>query len=154
MGLRTCAKPGHRVRAAFFEPETAMTLVEMIGYTAVVVNVGVYLMQTMIPLRVFAIVTNLLFIAYAYSIGVYPTLVLNCILLPLNAYRLIEMALLVRSTGVAAAHAEFGLDFIRPYTKRRKIEAGETIFRKGETADAMYIVASGRLALTESRVEV
>jgi hypothetical protein len=128
--------------------------VDVIGYAAVAVNIGVYLMRTMIPLRIFAIVTNALFIAYSYSIGVYPTLVLNCILLPLNLFRLGEMVLLVRRTRVAATHSDFDLGFIRPYTARRAVSAGEQIFAKGESAAAMYIVESGVFELPESAIEL
>ena len=109
-----------------------MTSVELIGYAAVAVNVGVHLMRTMIPLRILAILTNALFIAYALSAAVYPTLLLNLILLPLNIYRLIEMLLLVKRTRIAAKHSDFDLTFIRPYTVRRTFREGDTVFTKGE----------------------
>lgn len=131
-----------------------MNTVEMIGYAAVAVNVGVYLMRTMIPLRILAIVTNALFIAYALSAEVYPTLLLNCILLPLNIYRLGEMLLLVKRTRVAATHTDFDLTFIRPYTKRRQFAAGENVFSKGDRADGMFIVETGVFTLPESSIDL
>lgn len=131
-----------------------MDAVELIGYAAVVVNVGVYLMRTMIPLRIFAVATNILFIAYASFAGVYPTLLLNCILLPLNGFRLAEMLILVRKARAAAITAHVDIDFIKPYTRRRAAAAGELLFRKGEEADAMYIVQSGRFAVPELGIDV
>lgn len=131
-----------------------MDTVELIGYAAVAVNVGVYLMRTMIPLRIFAIVTNALFIAYALFAEVYPTLVLNCILLPLNIYRLVEMLLLIKRTRVAVTHTDFDMTFIRPYAQRRQYQAGEKVFTKGELAEAMFIVESGVFTLPESSIDL
>jgi CRP/FNR family cyclic AMP-dependent transcriptional regulator len=131
-----------------------MTPVEILGYAAVIVNVGVYLMRTMIPLRTFAVVTNCMFIGYALLTGVYPTLLLNCILLPLNAYRLAEMLILIRRTRTAAIKHDFDMNFIRPFTKKRKMETGEKLFSKGDVADAMYIIESGRFVLPESGIEL
>ena len=42
--------------------------------------------KTIIPLRVAAIVANLLAMAYSHMHGTYPTFVLNALLLPLRAY--------------------------------------------------------------------
>lgn len=131
-----------------------MNAVELIGYAAVVVNVGVYLMRTMIPLRIFAVATNVLFIAYAFFAGVYPTLLLNCILLPLNGFRLAEMLILVRKARAASVASDFDVDFIKPYTRRRTAAAGEVLFAKGDQADAMYIVQSGRFAVPELDIAI
>ncbi len=131
-----------------------MSAVELIGYAAVAVNIGVYLMRTMIPLRMFAVATNVLFIGYGLLAGVYPTLLLNCILLPLNSYRLAEMMLLVRGTKAAAVNAEFDTSILRPYTVSQGIAAGETLFRKDELANAMYLIESGRFLLPESAIEL
>ena len=131
-----------------------MTPVEILGYAAVIVNVGVYLMRTMIPLRIFAVITNCMFIGYAFLTGVYPTLLLNCILLPLNGYRLAEMLILIRRTRTAAIKHDFDMNFIRPFTRKRKMETGEKLFTKGDEADAMYIIESGRFILPESGIEL
>jgi hypothetical protein len=106
-------------------------------------------MRTMIPLRILAVATNLLFIAYATFAGIYPTLVLNCILLPLNLFRLGEMVLLVRGARVASMAPGYDIGFIRPYTTRRRAAAGETLFLKGDEADTMYIVQSGTFEIPE-----
>ncbi len=129
-----------------------MDPVELIGYAAVLVNIGVYLMRTMIPLRIFAVATNLLFIVYSLFAEIYPTLILNCILLPLNGYRLAEMLYLVRTTRVAATRPDFDLGFIRPYTTSLPVDLGGIVFKKGDIADSMYIVESGTFELPESGV--
>ena len=131
-----------------------MGAVEILGYAAVAVNIGVYLMRTMIPLRIFAVTTNCLFIAWAFLDDIYPTLLLNCILLPLNGYRLAEMLILVRRTRIAAVKHDFDMNFIRPFTRAQKVEAEEKLFGKGDVADAMYVIESGRFALPESGIQL
>lgn len=131
-----------------------VNFIELLGYVAAFVNVGVYLMRTMIPLRIFAIATNLLFILYGFLASIHPMLVLHCFLLPLNSYRLLEMIQLVRRTHRAAHAAEFDLSFLRPYAHRRDFKSGATVFEKGEAATSLYLVDSGRFLLPESGIEL
>ncbi len=133
---------------------TVLNPVELLGYFAAFVNVGVYLMRTMIPLRIFAIATNILFILYGALASIHPMLLLHAFLLPLNAYRLAEMVVLVRRTHRAARSADFDLNFLRPYTRRRRSEAGETIFAKGERANSLFLIQSGLFMLPESGIEL
>ncbi|MEM9344578.1 MAG: hypothetical protein AAGA87_16175 [Pseudomonadota bacterium] len=42
-------------------------------------------------LRVFAIVSNVLFVVYGWQVGLWPIVLLHAILLPLNAVRLLEI---------------------------------------------------------------
>jgi CRP-like cAMP-binding protein len=39
--------------------------------------------------------------------------------------------------------------WLRPYMKRRKLRAGSVLFRKGDLADHLYMLASGRIELVE-----
>ena len=61
------------------------------GYAAVAASIITCAMKTMIPLRLVSMVCNSLFITYGIFANVYPTLILNCILLPLNGLRLFQM---------------------------------------------------------------
>jgi hypothetical protein len=128
-----------------------VSLPEIAAYAAVVLNVAVYWMRTMVPLRIFAIAVNVLFIVYSGAEQIYPTLILNSILLPLNLYRLYEMLLLTRKVK-AASEAGFDFDWLRPFASRRECAKGETIFRKGDAADTMYVVVSGKFVLAESDI--
>ena len=58
------------------------------GYAAVASSIVTCAMKTMIPLRVVSMTCNALFIVYGFFSGIYPTLILNLILLPLNTVRL------------------------------------------------------------------
>ena len=50
-----------------------------------------YTMTTMIPLRIFGILTNLVLITFSFTTGNYHTMILHMVLLPLNSYRLHQM---------------------------------------------------------------
>ena len=110
-------------------------------------------MRTMIPLRVFAILTNILLIATAIPTHNYPTLLLHGVLLPLNSYRLHQMLQLVRDVK-RSVNSDLSMEWLRPFMTERKCAAGEVLFYKDEKADSMYYIVSGRYRLVESGIEL
>ena len=68
-----------------------MSLAHALGYLASGLVLLTFGMRTMLPMRVAAIASNLAFIAYGLSLGLTPIWVLHGILLPLNAWRLLEL---------------------------------------------------------------
>ncbi len=110
-------------------------------------------MKTMIPLRLIAIVTNVLFLVNAVLIGYWPTLILNCILLPVNIFRLHEMRALIRKVE-RASRTDVDMSWLQPFMSKRHFNAGETLFRKGDVAEAMYLVVSGKFELAETSMNV
>ncbi|HEY6355616.1 MAG TPA: cyclic nucleotide-binding domain-containing protein, partial [Burkholderiaceae bacterium] len=110
--------------------------------------------KTMIPLRWLAVGSNLGFVVYGALYPHLPMLVLHALLLPINLYRAAEMVRLAKRVNAAAqAHDTSGL-WLRPYMKRRKLKAGTVLFRKGELADHLYMLASGRVELVEIGVDL
>ncbi len=115
--------------------------------------VATYTMKTMIPLRVFGILTNVLLIAIAIPTHHYPTLVLHSILLPLNVYRLHEMLQLVRDVK-KSVNSDLSMDWLKPFMTKRNCKAGEVLFYKDEKAEEMFYIVSGRYRLVESEIEL
>lgn len=126
---------------------------ELLGYAAATLTIATYSMKTMIPLRIIGICANVLFIAYGYFGEVYPQFFLHAILLPLNSIRLYQM---VRLIGMVkdASESDLSMEWIKSYTSTRDCEAGERIFAKGDKADVMYYVLSGRYRLVEIGVDL
>ena len=124
------------------------------GYAAVVASVVTCAMKTMIPLRVVSMICNSLFIIYGFFGHIYPTLALNCILLPLNGLRLFQMRKLIADVERAAASDQSSIDWLMPYMSGRTVKQGDIVFRKGEIADAMFYSVSGRYRLVESGIEI
>ena len=67
-----------------------MTSSQALGFLASGLVLLTFGMRTMGPMRVAAIASNLAFIAYGLSLDLTPVWLLHGILLPLNAYRLLE----------------------------------------------------------------
>src|SRR5215813_6993409 len=123
------------------------------AYAAVASSVVTSYMRTMIPLRIVSIICNSLFITYAFFGSVYPTLFLNLILLPLNAYRLREMIELTRKVE-AAASGDRSFDWLKPFMARKRFAVGDVLFRKGDEADALFYTISGSFRLKETGIVI
>ena len=63
-------------------------MTDLLGYAAAGLVLATFSARSLATLRALAIVSNLLFIAYAACAGLLPVLVLHALLLPLNAIRL------------------------------------------------------------------
>lgn len=126
---------------------------ELIGYLAAVLVVLAYYTKTMVPLRIIGLCSNCAFIIYGYLETVYPTLVLHAILLPLNSVRLRQMLQLTREVR-KAVHGDLNMDWLKPFSTTRRVKKGEVLFRRSDTANAMFFIVSGRCKLSELGVEV
>ena len=124
------------------------------GYAAVASSIVTCAMKTMIPLRVVSMTCNALFIIYGFFNGIYPTLILNLVLLPLNTVRLHEMRKLIHDVEAAASYGETSIDWLKPFMSSRSFHKGDIVFRKGDVADAMYYSVSGRYRLCEMGIEI
>jgi CRP-like cAMP-binding protein len=110
-------------------------------------------MRTMIPLRVFAILTNIILIATAIPIHNYLVILLQALVLVLNSYRLHQMLQLVRDVK-RSVNSDLSMDWLKPFMTERKCNAGEILFYKDEKADDMLYIVSGRFRLVESGIEL
>jgi hypothetical protein len=68
-----------------------MNATDALGYAASSAVLVTFLMTRMTPLRVVAIVSNILFIAFGFQQHVYPVFFLHLILLPINVWRLFSL---------------------------------------------------------------
>ena len=124
------------------------------GYAAVISSIITCAMKRMIPLRIVSITCNSLFIIYGFFGGIYPTLVLNLVLLPLNTLRLHQMRKLIKDVEAAASMGETSIDWLKPFMSRRSFRKGDIVFRKGDVADAMFYSVTGRYRLKEMGIEI
>lgn len=124
------------------------------GYAAVASSIITCAMKTMIPLRFVSMTCNALFIIYGFFGGVYPTLILNLVLLPLNTLRLQQMRKLIQDVEAAASSGETSIDWLKPFMSRHSFRKGDIVFRKGDVADAMHYSVSGRYRLSEMGIEL
>jgi CRP-like cAMP-binding protein len=110
-------------------------------------------MRTMIPLRIFGILTNVVLIATSIPSHNYPTGLLHCVLLVLNSYRLHQMLQLVRDVK-KSVNSDLSMEWLKPFMTERKCAPGEVLFYKDEKAEDMLYIVSGRFKLVESGIEL
>jgi CRP/FNR family cyclic AMP-dependent transcriptional regulator len=124
-----------------------MSWVTALGYAASATVLVTFCMSTMIPLRVVALASNVLFMGYGYADHLYPVLFLHAILLPVNIL-LVQFYRLVREMREAPSK-DLSMRALLPYMTRRKFNAGETLVRKGEPADRLYYLVDGEIEVIE-----
>jgi hypothetical protein len=110
-------------------------------------------MKTMIPLRVFAILTNFILIGTAIPNHNYLVILVQTVALGLNSYRLHQMLQLVRDVKQSVS-SNLSMEWLKPFMTERNCKAGEVLFYKDEKADSMYYIVSGRYRLVESGIEL
>jgi CRP-like cAMP-binding protein len=107
------------------------------------------LVRTMVPLRWLQVGGNFGFIACGALLPSLPMLALHVVLLPVNAFRAVQMTRLARRVTAAAQGHETTDLWLQRYMKRRRHAAGDVIFRQGDAADRLYMLAAGRIELME-----
>src|SRR5712675_1188118 len=110
-------------------------------------------MRTMIPLRVFGILANVVLIATAIPSHNYLTIVLQAVMLSLNSYRLHQMLQLVRDVK-KSVNSDLSMEWLKPFMTERNCATGEMLFYKDEKADSMFYIVNGRFQLVESGIEL
>jgi len=125
-----------------------MTLINGIGYLALALVLLTFCMSTMLSLRAVAICSNFAFITYGLGAKLYPVLGLHIILLPLNVILLFRMVTLLRKAKLAAA-TDLSPNWLQPFMQPKHLNAGETIFRKGQQAALLYMIVSGEVRFPE-----
>jgi hypothetical protein len=133
--------------------DTAHFLEHAGTFFASVFVVASYTMRTMIPLRVFGILTNVVIIAVSVAEVNYATGLLHCVLLPLNSYRLYQMLRLVQDVK-KSVHGDLSMDWLKPFMTERKCRVGDVLYYKDEKAEDMAYIVSGRFKLVESGIEL
>jgi CRP-like cAMP-binding protein len=81
-----------------------------------------------------------------HELIVLPEFLLNTILLPLNAKRLIEILRLTKQIEAVTEKSPVS-EWLLPHMHLHKHHAGHVLFHEGDKADEIYYVASGTLRL-------
>ena len=128
-------------------------IMQIVAWCASVLVFLSFFMKAMIPLRMAAIASNLVFISYAL-LGIYygifekvlPIFVLHISLLPLNIIRLYQMKQLIKKIR-EAKNDDGAIKYLIPYMKKEKHKKGVILFRKGDPAENFYFIQSGILII-------
>lgn len=127
--------------------------VEITGYLASLFVATSFYMKTIIPLRLFAICSNVAFITYGYFGNLYPVLILHLFLFPLNIYRLFQMKRLIDDVR-DAHHGDMSMDALIPFMTKHEYNKGDFLFKKNDKADVLFYILKGEVNLPEINVTV
>ena len=122
--------------------------IDMVGWAASAAVLATFCMNTMMPLRVVAIISNVLFCAYGAVAHIFPVLILHAILLPVNVVRLVQIRRLVHGMQVAE-NSELSAPSLLPFMSGRTLKAGDILVRKGDEADRMFYLMRGNVEIQE-----
>jgi hypothetical protein len=109
-------------------------------------------MRTMIPLRIFGIIANVVLFGTAIPSHNYLVMLVQSTMLVVNSYRLHQMLQLVRDVK-KSVNSDLSMDWLKPFMTERQCTAGEILFYKDEKAEDMLYIVSGRFRLVESGIE-
>ena len=135
----------------------AFDALALFGFLGISFSLASFVMKRMLPLRILAVGANIAFIGFAVAMYFHPGtdpkapvpgLVLNMLLLPINLKRISEIRKLTAEIS-RATHESPVSQWLLPHMQRRRFKAGEVLFRKGERADSLIYIASGKLTLVE-----
>lgn len=109
--------------------------------------------KTMVPLRILAIVANCFLIVFYAVTHSWVPMVLQAAALPLNAWRLYQMIVLIRNVRGAIC-GNSSMDWLKPFMTGRHFRKGDILFAKGEPANEMFCTVTGRYRLLELGIEL
>ena len=127
---------------------TQFEIALVFGGLAAILTVASNLMKRMVPLRIFAIGANALFILHAGLQYDWVNVGLQVALLAVNVYRLWDLRRLLQA--IEQANADTPLkDWLLPHMKKKKIAAGTVLFKKGDMAHELIYIRSGTVRIPE-----
>jgi hypothetical protein len=130
-----------------------ITLANMFALVGVTFFVATLLMQTMVPLRVANMIGCLFFAVFGALTGAITTFLLYFLMVPINAYRLRQMLVLVKKAR-SATQGDTSLEWLKPFMTERKYRKGDTLFKKDDTAHEMLLTVTGKFLVKEISVEL
>src|ERR1700676_4451340 len=101
-----------------------ITLANMFALIGAVFFVATLLTQTMVPLRVANMIGCAFFAAFGALTGTITTFLLYLLLVPINAFRLRQMLVLVKKAR-SATQGDTSLEWLKPFMTARKSRKGD-----------------------------
>jgi hypothetical protein len=130
-----------------------MDLANLLGLIGGIFYVASVTLRTMIPLRIAAIISNILFMGYGILAKALPTFFMYAVLLPINCFRLYQIQQLVKRVKMAS-QGDLDMEWLKPFMTKKNFKAGDVLFHKGDVANAMYYTVTGKFLVKEFGVEL
>jgi hypothetical protein len=115
--------------------------------------VATLLTQTMVPLRVANMIGCAFFAVFGALTASVTTFLLYLLMVPINAYRLRQMLVLVKKAR-SATKGDTSLEWLKPFMTERKYRKGDILFKKDDAAHEMLLTVTGKFLVKEISVEL
>ena len=130
-----------------------ITLANMFALLGAIFFVATLLTQTMVPLRVANMIGCAFFAVFGALTGAITTFLLYLLMVPINAYRLRQMLVLVKKAR-SATQGDTSLEWLKPFMTERKYRKGDILMKKGDAANEMLLTVTGKFLVKEISVEL
>jgi hypothetical protein len=130
-----------------------ITLANMFALIGVIFFVATLLMHTMVPLRIANMIGCLFFACFGALTGAVATFLLYLLMVPINAYRLRQMLVLIKKAR-SATQGDTSLEWLKPFMTERKYRKGDVLFKKDDAAHEMLLTVTGKFLVKEISVEL
>ena len=130
-----------------------ITLANMFALVGVIFFVATLLMQTMVPLRVANMIGCAFFALFGALTGAITTFLLYLLMVPINAYRLRQMLVLIKKAR-SATQGDTSLEWLKPFMTERKYRKGDILFKKDDAAHEMLLTVTGKFLVKEISIEL
>jgi hypothetical protein len=131
----------------------SINIANMLALAGAIFYVTTLLMRTIVPLRIFGIIGDIMFIGYGVLAQSITTFFLYLLLLPINSLRLYQMLKLVKKARISV-EGDLSMSWLEPFMTRRRYRANDVVFRKGDSANEMFMTVTGRFRVTELGMEL
>lgn len=125
-----------------------MDVAEVIGWSGSAISLLSVSMRTMVPLRIFACLAALFFIAFGVMTEIWHSVFLNAFLFTFNALRLLEIHRVTRDVNTLKGEPSEFL-WLRDVATAKSYRDGDTVFKKGDKPDGLYYLDKGKVQLEE-----
>jgi hypothetical protein len=130
-----------------------ITLANMFALVGAVFFVATLLTQTMVPLRVANMIGCIFFAGFGALTGTVTTFLLYLLLVPINAFRLRQMLVLIKKAR-SATQGDTSMEWLKPFMTERKYRKGDVLFKKDDAANEMLLTVTGKFLVKEINVEL
>ncbi len=130
-----------------------ITLANMFALAGAIFFVATLLMQTMVPLRVANMIGCAFFAGFGALSGTITTFLLYLLMVPINAYRLRQMLVLVKKAR-SATQGDTSMEWLKPFMTERKYRKGDILFKRDDAAHEMLLTVTGLFRVIEINVEL
>jgi hypothetical protein len=130
-----------------------ITLANMFALVGAIFFVATLLTQTMVPLRVANMIGCAFFAGFGLLSGTVTTFLLYLLMVPINAFRLRQMLVLVKKAR-GATQGDTSMEWLKPFMTERKYRKGSVLFKKDDPANEMLLTVTGKFLVKEIGVEL